>query len=157
MALRKPKTKADFFKLEHLAWDQLNAPIKGLSKSAWAQPGASGDWTLKDVWAHLADWMIETRRVLPTVMRGRKVPINIPLFNAKHYRKNQSMPLPIARQRLAWERKRFLSLAKNLSEEQLLGNRRVYNWVSYSTYNHYVEHIPNLVRFGRKMRLEKQK
>ncbi len=157
MALRKPKSKADFFKLERATFYQLNAPIKGLGKSAWTQPGASGDWTLKDVCAHLADWMIETRRVMPKLVLGIKAPINIPVFNAKHYRKNQAMTLAVARQHLARERKRFLALVRKLPEEQLLGNRRVYNWVSYSTYNHYVEHIPNLIRFGRKMRLQKEK
>lgn len=157
MALRKPKSKADFFKLERETFSRLTAPAKGLRSSVWAQPGASGDWTLKDVWAHVADWMIETRRVLPMLIRGRKVPINVPGFNAKHYRMNQFMSQFVVRQRLARERKRFLTLVKKLSEDQLLGNRRIYFWVSYSTYNHYDGHIPNLIRFGRKMRLQKRK
>lgn len=149
MALRKPKTKQEFIELESLTWLDLILPVTSLPDKYWTVPGAAGDWSLKDVWAHIADWMKETRRVLPMLLRDEKFPANIQRFNAEHYAKNRTLTLNAARHRLEAERKRFLALVRRMPEEQLLGKQRVYTWVSYSTFNHYAEHIPSVTRFAR--------
>jgi hypothetical protein len=149
MARREPKSKQEFIERESLAWLDLTLPTVDLPDAVWTLPGAAGDWSLKDVWAHIADWMKETRRVMPMLLAGEKVPANIQAFNREHYERNRKLTLDKARQRLERERKRFLSLVKAMPEEQLLGNRRVYIWASYSTYNHYAEHVPSIVHFRR--------
>jgi hypothetical protein len=149
MALRKPKTKQEFIELESLTWLDLILPVTSLPDKYWTVPGAAGDWSLKDVWAHIADWMKETRRVLPMLLRDEKVPANIQRFNAEHYAKNRTLTLDTARRRLEVERKRFLAVVRRMPEEQLLGKQRVYAWVSYSTFNHYAEHLPGVTRFAR--------
>lgn len=148
MALRKPETKAEFFKLEDKTWRELNAQMKGLSREAWLEHGAAGAWTAKDVWAHIADWMTETRRRLPMMLRNGKLePISIAKFNQAHYKRNRKIPLAVARKRVERERKKLLALLKTLASENLLDNKRIYSWASYSTFNHYNEHIPPLGKF----------
>ncbi len=149
MAKTKPRSKDEFFQREQAAWDELNALTEGLSEAEWVQPGAAGDWSLKDVWAHLADWMKETRRVLPMLLRDEKVSAHIPQFNAEHYAHNQRLLSDQARRHAERERRALLATCAKLSDEQLLGKARVYNWASYATYNHYAEHIPGLTRFRR--------
>jgi hypothetical protein len=149
MALQKPKTKQEFIELESLTWLDLILPVTSLPDQYWTVPGAAGDWSLKDVWAHIADWMKETRRVLPMLLRDEKIPANIQRFNAEHYAKNRALTLDAARHRLEVERKRFLALVRRMPEEQLLDKRKIYAWVSYSTFNHYAEHIPSVTRFAR--------
>ncbi len=152
MALRKPKTNQEFIERESLAWLDLTLPATELPDKAWRLPGAAGDWSLKDVWAHIADWMQKTRRVMPMLLAGEKVPANIQKFNREHYERNRKLTLDAARHRVELERKRFLALVKKMPEEQLLNNRRVYLWASYATYNHYAEHIPAIARFSRLMK-----
>ena len=149
MALRKPKTKQEFIELESLTWLDLILPVISLPDQYWTVPDAAGDWSLKDVWAHIADWMKETRRVIPLLLRDEKIPVSIQRFNAEHYAKNRALTLDAARHRLEVERKRFLALVRRMPEEQLLGKRKIYAWVSYSTFNHYAEHIPSVTRFAR--------
>ncbi|MEW5720635.1 MAG: ClbS/DfsB family four-helix bundle protein [Chloroflexota bacterium] len=150
MALPKPKTKAGFFELERKTWNKLIALTKGLPRAAWTEPGAAGEWSLKDVYAHLADWMIETRQRIPKMRREEKLPrISITEFNRAHHQKNQKLTTAQARQRLTREHPALLKILKTLAEDDLLHNKRVYVWAAWSTFNHYAEHIPNLARFRR--------
>ena len=150
MALPKPKTKADFFALERAIWEKLNAQTKGLPRAAWTESNAAGAWSLKDVYAHLADWMIETRRRVPKILRDEKLPrLSIPEFNRACHTRNQRLTTTQARQRLTRARQALLRFIKTLSEDDLLRNTRVYTWAAWSTFNHYAEHIPNLARFRR--------
>lgn len=152
MSLRNPKTTQEFIFRESLAWLDLTLPVTSLPDEFWIVPGASGDWSLKDVWAHIADWMKETRRVMPLLIAGEKVSAKIQLFNKEHYAKNRKVKLEVARRRLERERGLIMALIKRIPEEKLFGNRRVYAWASYATFNHYGEHIPNAVRFARSMK-----
>ena len=152
MALPKPKTKAGFFALERKTWNKLNAQTKRLPRTAWTESGAAGEWSLKDVYAHLADWMIETRRRVPEMLSQEKLrPVNIPEFNRAHYTRNRKLSLAQARKRLEHEHKIMLAFLKILPDDALLRNKRVYSWASFSTYNHYAEHIPDLARFRRRI------
>lgn len=149
MALKKPKTKAEFFECELVTWDKLNALVAGLPKSVLVQPGAAGDWSVKDVWAHLASWMKKGRSIMPMLLAGEKVPANIQSFNEEQYAKNRKLTLVAARRRLERERKQILVLLKKIPEEQLLNDEHVYTWASFTTYNHYDEHFPALTKFRR--------
>lgn len=149
MAWKKPKSKQEFIERESLAWLDLTLPVIDLPEKMWTQPGAAGDWSLKDVWAHLAAWMNKTRQVMPMLIAGEKIPANIQAFNDAQYEKNRNVALNIARARLKWERKRVLAMIAKLDEDTLLKNSRVYSWASFSTFNHYAEHIPGVMRFAR--------
>lgn len=130
----------------------MNSLVADLPAKVLRQPGAAGAWSVKDVWAHIADWMEHSRRVVPSVIRGEKVRTNVQAFNTEHYETNRRMTLTETRARLAEQRKRFLAFVKRLPKKDLLGNSRVYNWVSSSCYNHYAEHIPGFKRFRKSLK-----
>ena len=157
MAKRKPKTKQEFIELESLTWLDLVLPVTSLPDKYWMLPGAAGDWSLKDVWAHIGDWMKETRRVLPMLLRDEKFPVSLQRFNQEHYEKNRKLTLDAVRRRLELERKRLQTVVRKMPEERLLENRRVYSWISSATYNHYAEHIPAVTRFARSMKRRMQR
>jgi uncharacterized damage-inducible protein DinB len=157
MARRKPKTKAEFFERELKAWEELNALVTDLPDTAWTQPGAAGDWSLKDVWVHIAAWMKETRRVVPMLIRAEGVPsVDIQYFNREHYERDRNLLLDAARRRVERERKRLLAYLKMMPEESLLHNRRIYTWAAYATYKHYAQHVPDIVRFHRRIKRRKR-
>ncbi|MBI5652195.1 MAG: ClbS/DfsB family four-helix bundle protein [Chloroflexi bacterium] len=149
MALRKPKTKEEFFKRERETWDELDALIADLPDAAWLRPGAAGEWSLKDVWAHIAAWMKKTRGIMPRLLNGDQVPANIQSFNEEQYLKNRKTSLDVVRRRIERERNQILSMIEKIPKEQLLKSSRVYSWASFSTFNHYHEHIPALKKFRR--------
>ena len=86
---------------------------------------------------------------MPSLVSGERVSVSIQSFNQEHYERNRDLPLDKAQRRAERERQRLLTLLKTMPEEGLLGNRRVYNWASYATYNHYAQHVPDIVRFRR--------
>ena len=147
MARSKPKSKEEFLAREQQVWDEMNSLVADLPARILKQPGAAGDWSVKDVWAHLAEWMKRTRQVVPRLIRGEKVKADIQAFNVARYETIRRMSVTESRDRLAQERKRFLAFIKRLPDEDLLGNSQVYSWTSFSCYNHYVEHIPGLKQF----------
>lgn len=149
MAKRKPKTTTEFFECECTTWEELNALVADLPDAAWVQPGAAGDWSPKDVWAHLAAWMKETRRVMPLLLRGERVSARIQEFNRAQHERDCNLPLGTVRRRVERERQSLLTFLKKMSEEELLRDRRIYTWASYATYNHYAEHVEGLKRFCR--------
>ena len=149
MALKKPKTKEEFFILESKTWEAVESLVADLPKSALTQPGAAGDWSVKDVWAHLATWMKQTQSIMPLLLKDEKVPANIQAFNAEQSEKFRKLSLAAARQNIERERKKILALIRKIPDEQLLKNSRVYSWASFSTYNHYHEHLPALTQFRR--------
>ncbi|MCI0475169.1 MAG: DinB family protein [Anaerolineales bacterium] len=150
MALPKPKTRAGFFELERATWNKLTALTKGLPRAAWTEPNTLGAWSLKDVSAHLADWMIETHDRIPKILRAEKLPrLSITEFNRAHHKSNQKLTTAQARQRLTHERQALLQFLKTLSEDDLLGHKDVYTWASWATFNHYDNHIPSIARFRR--------
>ena len=149
MLKRKPKTKADFFKLEQKMWDELNAIVADLTDEDWLKPGAVGEWCVRDVWVHLTGWMIFTPRVIPKFLANKPVPVDIQERNTKEVARAQKLSPIAARKRIERARKNFLAYLKTIREKDLLDNKRVYTWASFTTYNHYVEHIPELKHFRR--------
>jgi hypothetical protein len=102
------------------------------------------------VYAHLADWMIETRDRIPKILCEEKLPhLSITKLNHTHHQQNQTLTTAQARQRATRERKALLRLLQTLSEEELLRHKDVYTWAGWATFNHYANHIPNIARFRR--------
>ena len=145
MPLSKPKTKTAFFKLEDKTWNKLGAQMKGLPPEGWLARGTAGSWNAKDIWANIADYMIVARSRIPKMLRGATLrPFDVPRYNEKQHKRNRKMRLIIAQKRIEREREKILAYLRTLSKKDLLGNPYIYGWASFSTFNHYDEHIPDL-------------
>jgi len=46
------------------AWADLQASFAGLSEAQMTQPGVTGDWSVKDILAHVTTWEEEALRML---------------------------------------------------------------------------------------------
>jgi hypothetical protein len=156
MLKRKPKTKADFFKLEQQVWDELNALVADLSDEDWLKPGAIGTWCIRDVWVHLAGWMKYTPRVIPKFLALKPVRVDIQERNTQQVARAQKLSPAAARRRIETARTNFLTFIQTVREDDLLNNSHVYSWASFTTYNHYVEHIPELKHFRRTLKQQKR-
>jgi uncharacterized damage-inducible protein DinB len=51
---------------------QLNAALEGLTPEQMLSPGAAGDWSVKDILAHITAWEVELLTILGKVKRGQK-------------------------------------------------------------------------------------
>ena len=149
----RPATVAEFFALEQLAWSELASTWRGLPAEALVRPGACGAWSIKDVMNHIAAWQAATRRVLPELLQGRKLPagqFKIAEFNAAQHAADRDRSLPASRRRLNRSRRELLAFLAQAPGEQILDQKsRAGLWVKYATYGHYDEHLYDLQAYRR--------
>jgi hypothetical protein len=147
-----PTTMAGFGETEAAAWRMLSATWRGLLDSALVQPGACGDeWSVKDVWNHLAAWMDATRAALPALLAGQPLPkgeYHIAAFNARHHAAARDRPVVASRRRLNRARRTLLAFVATLPEAAVLDVKaRPGRWIKFATYGHYAEHLDALRAF----------
>ena len=82
------------------AWAALKKSYTGLSDSELEEPGVMGDWSVKDILAHVTTWEAEALKYLPLILQGRRPPRystmygGIDAFNARMTVEKRSLSLP---------------------------------------------------------------
>lgn len=139
-------THEEILQEEAAAWQALMAAVEGLSDAEWLAPGAAGEWTLRNVAAHLCSWQEETLTVLPDMARqiiaGVKEPqrYDIDAWNAEQYAQRQAQPLAEVREKLMTTRAALLAMVQRIPAEWLVNYKYMRNWIAAVTYEHYAEH-----------------
>ncbi len=132
---------------EAAAWQALMAAVEGLSDEEWLQPGAAGEWTLKNVAAHLCSWQEESLTVLPDMARqivaGVKEPrrYDIEAYNADQYAQRRAESLDVVKQKLLATREALLAMIGRIPPEWLENYKHMRNWIAAVTFHHYAEHL----------------
>jgi hypothetical protein len=150
-----PATRAAFRAHEAAAWRALYRTWRGLPETALTRPGACGaDWSVKDVWNHLAAWMDATRTALPALLARQPLPkgaYHIPSFNLRHHAADQARSVTASRRRLHRARRALLACLATLPAAAVLDvTARPGRWIKFATYGHYAEHLPELTAFARR-------
>lgn len=131
---------------EATGWQALLAALEGLSDEDWLLPGAAGEWTLKNVAAHLCSWQEETLTVLPDMARqiiaGVKEPrrYDIDAWNTEQAAQRQAQSLAEVREKLHTTRAALLAMIQRIPAEWLTTYKFMRNWIAAVTYQHYEEH-----------------
>src|SRR2546421_6794431 len=91
--------KQQLLKQLEKAWAAINESYAGLSDSRMTEPGVVGDWSVKDILAHVTTWEEEALKYLPLIVEGGKPPRysaqygGIDAFNALRTDQKRSLPL----------------------------------------------------------------
>jgi|SRR5579864_2271938 len=56
------------------AWRELQESYAGLPDSQMINPGVTGEWSVRDILAHVTTWEQKALKHLPTILKGRKPP-----------------------------------------------------------------------------------
>src|SRR5947209_8859408 len=72
----------------HTAWEALEQSFAALSEARLTEPGVSGEWSVKDILAHVTTWEAEALKYLPLIVEGGTPPRyasegGIDVFNAR--------------------------------------------------------------------------
>ncbi|MFI5271770.1 MAG: DinB family protein [Ktedonobacterales bacterium] len=90
-------SKADFLERVQLARRELNDAISGLTEDQISQDLVAGDWTVKDILAHLAAWQHETFLTIERAGAGDEAaPIiteSVDEWNAARVAERRRLPL----------------------------------------------------------------
>ncbi|MEL7674745.1 MAG: maleylpyruvate isomerase N-terminal domain-containing protein [Chloroflexota bacterium] len=132
-------------KLEN-AWADLQASFAGLSEAQMTQPGVTGDWSVKDILAHVTTWEEEALRMLPLILDGQTPPRYADLygglnaFNAQMSAQKRDLPLAEVLAQLDATHRRLIEVVQRAPDDQITRETRFRRRLRLDTYSHYPEH-----------------
>jgi uncharacterized protein (TIGR03083 family) len=142
---------------------QIEAALAGLADAQLTEPGALGEWSVKDILSHLTAWEAEAVTALAKVKRGLK-PGKIPwaqaevdALNAKWYKENKRRPLDRVLADFRGVRAQTLKLVESFSDEDLAAprpwfdNGTLVELIKAETFEHEAEHLPHILEWKRKV------
>jgi len=141
--------------MEATRTDMDNA-LAGLTDAQLTEPGVVGDWTVKDILAHLTAWEVELVTVLGQFGRGQK-PRPVPwadeeveALNAKWHVEYQSRPLERVLEDFEAVRLQTIRQVERLTPADLATPRpwihghTLTELIRIETYEHEAEHVAHL-------------
>ena len=132
---------------EDAGWQELNARFHKLGDDDWLRPGVNGEWTPKDLAAHVAVWHASaTDRLEGLRMTGEMPPLPaaVDAINADQYERCRDLTLKEVRAMSGASRHRF---REEMARLPLDPDDRVTLLVYGDGAEHYEEHIPQLDAF----------
>lgn len=138
------------------AWAALKESYAGLSDSRLTEPGVTGDWSVKDILAHVTTWEGEALKYLPLIIAGGRPPRyvrygGIDAFNAKMTEEKRGLSLAEVRRQLEDTHGRLIDLVQRTPEAQFTRDTRFRRRLRLDTYSHYPQHA-EAIREWRKQR-----
>ena len=134
-----------FNKLEH-AWVEFKGSYAGLSDSRITEPGVIGNWSVKDILAHVTTWEEEALKYLPLILEGGTLPRyrdlygGMDAFNAKMIEQKRVYSLAYILEQLEKVHQRLINYLNSVPEEQFLHETRFRHRLRIDTYSHYPQH-----------------
>jgi hypothetical protein len=133
-----------FQKLEK-AWTAIKESYTGLSDSRLMEPDVMGEWSVKDILAHVTTWEEEALKYLPLILTGGRPPRysqsgGIDAFNAQMAEHKRDMALSEVLRQLDETHHRLIDYLQSVPEEQFTRETRFRHRLRLDTYSHYPLH-----------------
>lgn len=128
------------------AWLEFNESYAGLTDEQMQQPGVVGDWSVRDLLAHISWWEEEALKHLPTILEGKRPPRysvtygGIDAFNAQMTERMNGLTLGEVRRKAQETHQRLLAYLGTIPEEQFTTETRFRRRLKLDTYGHYPIH-----------------
>ena len=128
------------------AWAEFKASYAGLSAAQMTTPGVSGDWSVKDILAHVTWWEAEALKHLPLIIEGSQPPRyatqygGIDAFNALMTERKQNLSLADILQQQEDTHRQLIEYIQGVPEEQFTRETRFRHRLRLDTYSHYPLH-----------------
>jgi len=137
------------------AWGAFEASYAGLSDAQLMKPGVTGDWSVRDILAHVSTWEEEALTHLPLILEGGTPPRysvrygGIDAFNARMTEQKASLSLAAVRRQLDETHRRLIDVVQRAPEDQLSRETRFRRRLRLDTYSHYPQHAEAIRQWRR--------
>jgi hypothetical protein len=128
------------------AWAAFIESYAGVPDARLVEPGAMGDWSVKDILAHVTTWEEEALKHLPLIIEGGRPPRysmkygGIDAFNARMTEQKRGLSLADVRRQLDETHRRLVDFIRSAPEDQLARETRFRRRLRLDTYGHYPKH-----------------
>jgi hypothetical protein len=150
---RRAKTKKELLDSIRTTREQLEKKFSKLTPNQMVFPGSMGDWSVKDILAHLVDWEQRFIGWYKAGLRG-EVPATpepgmtwreLPKLNQKGYERHKSESLDDVLNNYENAYKEILEIIKVMSEQEIFvpkyykwtGDSSLLPWIVANTSSHY--------------------
>jgi hypothetical protein len=137
------------------AWEAFEASYAGLSDAQLMKPGVTGDWSVRDILAHVSTWEEEGLTHLPLILEGGTPPRysvrygGIDAFNARMTEQKAGLSLAAVRQQLRETHHWLIDYIQRAPEDQLGHQSRFRRRLRLDTYGHYPLHAEAIRQWRR--------
>ncbi len=127
-------------------WTALQASYAGLTPEQMEQPGAAGEWSVKDILSHVTTWEQESLDALPMMARKERVPSyekvygSIDAFNGLMWERKRGLTLDEVLRQLDETHRRLVEYVGAAPEEQFASRARCRTRLGWDSYKHYPHH-----------------
>lgn len=131
-------------------WEELRGAVEGLSDEWMVEPGVVGEWSVKDILAHVTTWETEALTHLPEIAAGmpqqryKDVYGGLDAFNALTLAENRERSLDEVRTRFGETHERLLDYLETVPDELLHSRERFRTRLRWDTYSHYPLHTEHI-------------
>ncbi len=138
--------KSGLLKRLERAWEELKDSYADLEEHELLEPGVTGEWSVKDIIAHVSYWEEEALTYLPVILEGGRPPRysvlygGIDAFNAGMTQESRKLSLSEVIQRRDLVHAKLLEFIRGVQEENFLKENRFRRRLRLDTYGHYQEH-----------------
>jgi hypothetical protein len=128
------------------AWQAFKESYAGLSDSELMEPGVTGDWSVRDIIAHVTWWEEEALAYLPLILDGGKPARysvtygGIDAFNSHMAEQKRHLSLSEVLRQQDDTHRRLIDLIQGVPEDQFARETRFRHRLRLDTYSHYPEH-----------------
>jgi hypothetical protein len=139
-------------RIDH-AWSALQQSYAGLSDAQLIIPGVTGDWSVKDLLAHITIWEEEALKYLPLIMDGGRPPRysvtygGIDAFNAQMVERRRSLSLREIQERQDATHARLIDVVRAAPEDQFARETPFRRRLRLDTYSHYPIHTKSITEW----------
>ena len=127
-------------------WADFQESFAGLSEQQMLEPGVTGDWSVKDLIAHVNWWEEETLTHLPEILAGvrpQRYSVlygGIDAFNAMMTEKWRHLPLTAVIERANTTHQQLMAFLSGIPGEQFASETKFRKRLRLDTYGHYPIH-----------------
>ncbi|WP_374689697.1 ClbS/DfsB family four-helix bundle protein [Promineifilum sp.] len=139
-------------------WTAFQRSYAGLSAAQMTTPGVAGDWSVKDILAHITTWEEEALEHLPAILEGKRPPRysvkygGIDAFNALRTEQKRGLSLPDVLHQLEETHQRLITSIEHAPDEALAGETRFRRRLRLDTYSHYPLHTKMIEAWREQLR-----
>ena len=134
-------------------WAEFNQSYAGLSDAQMMESGVTGNWSVKDIVAHITWWEGEALKHLPLINEGIRPPTyakeygGIDAFNALMTEQKRGLSVSEVLSQRDEIHQRLLAYIERTPEEQFTRETRFRRRLRLDTYNHYPKHTRAIIEW----------
>ncbi|HWQ04788.1 MAG TPA: DinB family protein [Longilinea sp.] len=128
------------------SWNEFVMAYADLSDTQLTQPGVTGDWSVKDLIAHVSWWEEESLKHLPLILKGLPTPRysvlygGIDAFNAQMTELKRNTSLSEVLKEAAATHQKLIEYLSSIPDEQFTSETRFRRRLGYDSFKHYPIH-----------------